>query len=65
MTNVGFEKVVNKSFKNRYRISYWIRLLPVPNNFKKVANKILFLFKLDEMRLSLGVGNQITTAYKK
>ncbi len=65
MTNVGFEKVVNKAFKNRYRISYWIRLLPVPNNFKKVANKILFLFKLDEMRLSLCVGNQITTAYKK
>ena len=64
MEESNYININNKDFKNRYRIIYWIRLLPIPSKFKEILYEIIKKIGLKEYRLSINVGNQITSAYK-
>lgn len=65
MKVTGFVNVSNKSFKNKYQVLYWIKLLPLPSAIKHLMRRILVLCKLNKLKLSINVGNQITCAFKK
>ena len=59
----GFQNIKVKSFRNTYSLKYWIRLLPISNNIKIFFIKLLSVIKLDEVKLSLNVGNLIAYGY--
>jgi SAM-dependent methyltransferase len=61
----GFEDVRVSSFKNRYALSYWIRLLPLSPSVKQAAIGMLGNFGLADMKLSANVGNMISTGLKR
>ena len=64
MNKSNFENITNKSIKNRYRISYWIRLLPFNKQVKSILNKFIRILGLHKFRLKINVGNQITSGFK-
>ncbi len=59
----GFQNIKVKSFRNTYSLKYWIRLLPINNSIKFFFIKLLSIIKLDEVKLSLNVGNLIAYGY--
>ena len=65
LKNSNFEKVTVRSFKNKYRLSYWVKLLPLPNRFKKYLLKFLFFLGLSEIKISINVGNLMAYGFKK
>jgi len=60
----GYEKVVVKAFSNRYRLSYWLRLAPIPPTLKSGIVRILGTTGLDEAKLGLNVGNLFVAGFK-
>ena len=64
MKKSNYINIKNKDIKNKYRLSYWIKLLPIQGKLKDTLYKIVKKFGLEEYRLSINVGNQITSAYK-
>ena len=59
----GFNNIKVKSFRNTYSLKYWIRLLPINNTIKFYLIKLLSIIKLDDIKLSLNVGNLIAYGY--
>jgi SAM-dependent methyltransferase len=62
--NTGFEHINIRNFKNKYSITYWIKLLPIPLVLK---DKLLFTIKLlglSKIKLSINVGNTITAGFR-
>ncbi len=64
MSKSNFENISNKSIKNSYRISYWIKLLPFNKQVKSILNKFIRILGLHKFRLKINVGNQITSGFK-
>ena len=60
----GFEDITVKSFNNRYALKYWIRLLPIPDLIKKILTKTLRILNLDQLKISINVGNLIAYGSK-
>jgi len=60
----GYEKVVVKAFVNRYRISYWLRLAPLPPALKSGIARIFGAIGLDQAKLGLNVGNLFVAGFK-
>lgn len=59
-----FEFINVKSFKNRYALKYWIRLLPLNNNLKTLLIKILSVLKIENFKIGMNVGNMISIGFK-
>lgn len=64
MKECGFEQVEVRSFKNRYRIGYWLRLLPLPSKTKRALIALLDRLGLADLHLSANVGNVLTVGWK-
>ena len=64
LLNGGFHSIKSNRFQNRYAISYWLRLLPLPNNMKVKINKCLTLLGLAGIKLTLNVGNTYAVGFK-
>lgn len=54
-----------QSFKNRYCLTYWLRLTPIPSSVKKVLTAILSQTPLGKMKLSVNVGNMMSFGFRK
>ena len=65
LKNSNFEEIIVRSFKNTYRLSYWIKLLPLPNVLKNILLKTLVLTRLSEIKISINVGNLLAYGIKK
>lgn len=65
LENTGFESIKISSFKNRYAIRYWIRLLPLGPGFKQKMIKVLDVIRLSDIKLSLNVGNIVSFGYRQ
>ncbi|NBR70584.1 MAG: class I SAM-dependent methyltransferase [Proteobacteria bacterium] len=60
----GFRILENKTYKNTYPLTYWVRLAPVENNIKKVICYGLKRLGISESPLSLNVGNLFAVGIK-
>lgn len=60
----GYTAVDGTSFRNRYRPSYWLRLVPMPGGLKKMLTGLLRGSWLDRRRLSVNVGNFMSWGFK-
>lgn len=60
----GYEAVGGASFRNSYRPSYWLRLVPMPGALKRVATRLLRGSWCDRWRLPLNVGNFMSWGFK-
>ena len=53
----GFSSVEAKTFANAYRLSYWMRLMPLPATAKQALISVIRRTPLDLARLRFNVGN--------
>jgi SAM-dependent methyltransferase len=57
LTTAGFVDVVVAPIANRYPLSYWLRLLPLPNGPKRAMEDALRRLRLSGLPISLRAGN--------
>ena len=62
--NTGYQQVSLRAFANRYTLKYWLRLFPFPNSIKRALSRLLAVIGLEEMKISLNVGNVISSGFK-
>lgn len=60
----GYSAVDGTSFRNSYRPSYWLRLVPMPGRLKRVLTRWLRGSWFDRQRLSVNVGNYMSWGFK-
>jgi len=60
----GYADVHAKAFANRYALSYWTRLLPIPSGMKRGLIKCQKATGLGQWRLSFNVGNTIAMGFR-
>ncbi|MDH3686087.1 MAG: hypothetical protein OEP95_07665, partial [Myxococcales bacterium] len=60
----GFERVRVAPLTNRYPLSYWIRLLPVPVALKRAATSLLTRVGLAKRTVPLRAGNLVAVGYR-
>lgn len=60
----GFESIEIGSFRNRYALRYWTRLLPLAVDLKKAVVKGLDAMAIADMKLSFNVGNMLSVGYR-
>lgn len=61
----GLERVVTRTVWNRYPLTYWTRLFPLPPTIKSWATRFLHATPLGGIRLALPAGNVVAIAYKQ
>jgi SAM-dependent methyltransferase len=64
LDNAGLKRVTVRPISNRYPLSYWLRLMPLPRAFKSRLGALLTVGGLDKRLLSLPVGNQLALGWK-
>ena len=60
----GYRSVTIASFRNRYALRYWIRLLPFGVNFKKALIRRLEAVGVADLKMSFNVGNMLSYGYR-
>lgn len=65
LTSRGYVDVGGASFKNAYRPSYWLRLVPIPSGLKSGLIKRLKGSWLDHRRLAANVGNFMSWGFRE
>ncbi len=60
----GYVAVGGTSFRNSYRPSYWLRLVPMPDGLKRALTRSLRGSWLDRRRLPVNVGNFMSWGFK-
>ena len=65
LKNSNFEEITVRSFKNKYKLSYWVKLLPLPSVVKSALLKVLYASRLSEIKISINVGNLVAYGIKK
>ncbi|WP_232821062.1 class I SAM-dependent methyltransferase [Dyella sp. C11] len=63
-TRAGYTDVHAKAFANRYALSYWTRLLPIPAGMKRRLIKAQNATGLGQWRLAFNVGNTMVTGFR-
>jgi SAM-dependent methyltransferase len=64
LEHTGFTGVEITSIRNRYPLSYWTKLLPVPLRLKKGLIPILTASGLGRLSMAFNVGNLAAVGYK-
>lgn len=64
LKNNNYENIKVNSFKNKYSVNYWIRLLPLNLSIKKYLIKFICRVGLSNTKISLNVGNIISCGFK-
>ena len=64
LENAGFRCVTITPFFNRYPLTYWVQLMPIPPKAKESTLKRLRASGLGRIPLALPAGNIAATAYK-
>jgi len=52
------------SFRNRYALRYWVRLLPLPARLRRAAEGVLRVTRLGGVKVSMNVGNMMCFAFR-
>jgi SAM-dependent methyltransferase len=65
LTSRGFADVGGASFLNRYRPSYWLRLVPISSSVKARLTGLLRGSWLDKRRIALNVGNFMSWGFRR
>lgn len=65
LARAGFLEVSAHRFVNRYSLSYWTRLSPLPAGIKAFAGECLRKAALSRIRLGINVGNTLACGYKR
>jgi SAM-dependent methyltransferase len=60
----GFERIRVRFLFNVYPLHYWLKLLPLPNNFKITLIKFLKKIELGYLPIMLPAGNMAVIGYK-
>ncbi len=60
----GFESIEVDSFRNRYALRYWIRLLPLGVGMKQGLIKALAAIGMADTKLTFNVGNMLSFGYR-
>ena len=60
----GFQSIDISSFRNRYALSYWVRLLPLSLKVKMPFIKSLNMIGLSNIKLSFNVGNLLSIGFR-
>jgi SAM-dependent methyltransferase len=60
----GFGNIEVVSFRNRYALKYWVRLMPFGQSIKAKVIRILDFFGLSGLKLSINVGNVMSVGYR-
>lgn len=53
----GYSDVGGATFHNSYRLSYWVRLAPLPDKLKSALTRVIQGSCINHRRLSINVGN--------
>lgn len=61
----GYCDIAVQSFANRYAISYWLRLAPLPARLKSLLTRLLKATGLERCKLSFNVGNLWVSGFKR
>lgn len=61
----GYSEITVSPFANRYAIQYWLRLMPLPLIVKRVMSSCLSMVGLNQVKLSMQVGNVVAAGIKK
>jgi SAM-dependent methyltransferase len=64
LTRNGYVHVGGASFRNRYRLSYWLRLVPMKRSVKDALTGKLRGSWVDRQRIALNVGNFMSWGFK-
>jgi 2-polyprenyl-3-methyl-5-hydroxy-6-metoxy-1,4-benzoquinol methylase len=62
LTNTGFTDISISSFYNTYPLRYWIKLLPLPMNFRKAIFRTIKSNFIGKISLSFPIGNILSIA---
>ncbi len=65
LRNCGYDDIGIKSIKNRYPITYWTRLLPLPKIIKTLLLRIIYYTGMNNFNIGINVGNIMSIARKK
>jgi len=60
----GFDAVMSRPFTNRYSLSYWMRLTPLPLPLKRLIQNGLVLTHLNTCKIGINVGNTLTAGVR-
>ncbi|MDX3877390.1 class I SAM-dependent methyltransferase [Achromobacter denitrificans] len=64
MQRCGFGDISVKPFVNRYTLSYWMRLAPLPFGLKSSLKKATHAVGLSKKKIGLNVGNTLAAGYR-
>jgi SAM-dependent methyltransferase len=64
LTAAGCQDLSVHSFRNRYALRYWTRLLPLPGPLKSAGLRTLEALRLADRHLSANVGNLLVTGWR-
>lgn len=64
LEGAGYGRVTVKAFVNRYRIAYWLRLMPLPAGIKSSVARLLGITGLERIKLGMNVGNLFVAGFK-
>ena len=60
----GYREIQANPFANRYALSYWLRLFPLPARVKAAVSSTLRAVRADRTKLGLNVGNVVAWGFK-
>ena len=64
LENEGFQNIKMKTFRNTYKLSYWLNLIPIANIIKIRIKNFLLKTRFEKIKLSINVGNLIIHGFK-
>lgn len=65
MDGAGYHNITVHTFVNRYRLGYWVRLLPMPKGLKSAIARLLEATGLDNFKLGVPVGNLFVAGFRR
>jgi SAM-dependent methyltransferase len=65
LDRAGFQSTVLRPFANRYRLGYWLKLVPLPPKLRNLIVTIVKKTGIGAVRLSLNVGNVVAVGTKR
>ena len=64
LIRTGYASIGVVPIANTYTIRYWLRLFPLPKAMKRLIATCLEILRLDGIKLSVNVGNQMAVGFK-
>lgn len=63
--DAGYADITVNTYRNSYSLRYWLRIAPLPPAIKHGVTRLMAQSRLDRIKLSVNVGNQLTAGFKR